>query len=64
MKGIPLKDMENAIATCTSLVELEKMRVSLFGKKGHFAAQFEELKKLDGDAKKEFAQKELEFYSF
>jgi phenylalanyl-tRNA synthetase alpha chain len=56
MKGNPLKDIENAIAACTSLVELEKMRVSLFGKKGYFAAQFEELKKLEGDAKKEFAQ--------
>ena len=56
MKGNPLKDMENTIAACTSLVELEKMRVSLFGKKGYFAAQFEELKKLEGDAKKEFAQ--------
>jgi len=56
MKGNPLKDIENAIASCSSLVELEKLRVSLFGKKGHFAAQFEELKKLEGDAKKEFAQ--------
>ncbi|ARU47898.1 Phenylalanine--tRNA ligase alpha subunit [Sulfurospirillum diekertiae] len=56
MKGNPLKDIENAIGSCTSLVELEKMRVSLFGKKGYFAAQFEELKKLDGEAKKEFAQ--------
>ncbi|WP_238099134.1 phenylalanine--tRNA ligase subunit alpha [Sulfurospirillum diekertiae] len=51
-----MKDIENAIGSCTSLVELEKMRVSLFGKKGYFAAQFEELKKLDGEAKKEFAQ--------
>jgi len=51
-----LKDIENAIISCTSLSELEKQRVSLFGKKGHFAAQFEELKKLDGEAKKTFAQ--------
>jgi len=56
MKGIPLKEMENAIASCKSLIELDKLRVSLFGKKGYFAAQFEELKQLDGDAKKEFAQ--------
>lgn len=55
-KGKALKDIENAIISCTSLSELEKQRVSLFGKKGHFAAQFEELKKLDGDAKKAFAQ--------
>lgn len=51
-----MKDMESAIASCASLVELEKLRVSLFGKKGHFAAQFEELKKLEGSAKKDFAQ--------
>ncbi len=56
MEGKPLKEIENAIATCTSLVELEKQRVALFGKKGSFAAQFEELKGLEGDAKKEFAQ--------
>ncbi len=56
MKGMLLKDMESAIASCASLVELEKLRVSLFGKKGHFAAQFEELKKLEGSAKKDFAQ--------
>jgi len=55
-EGKALKDIENAIISCTSLSELEKQRVSLFGKKGHFAAQFEELKKLDGDAKKAFAQ--------
>lgn len=48
--------MENAIDSCGSLNELEKVRVSLFGKKGYFAAQFEELKTLEGDAKKEFAQ--------
>ena len=56
MEGKPLKEIENAIRACTSLVELEKQRVALFGKKGHFAAQFEELKGLEGEAKKEFAQ--------
>ena len=56
MKGMPLKDMESGIDSSASLVELEKLRVSLFGKKGHFAAQFEELKKLEGSAKKDFAQ--------
>jgi phenylalanyl-tRNA synthetase alpha chain len=55
-EGNALKEIENAIASCTSLMELEKQRVHLFGKKGHFAAQFEELKKLEGDAKKTFAQ--------
>lgn len=51
-----MKEIENSITSCTSLVELEKIRVSLFGKKGHFAGQFEELKTLEGEAKKEFAQ--------
>lgn len=51
-----MKEIENAIVACESLGELDKIRVSLFGKKGHFAAQFEALKKLEGDAKKEFAQ--------
>ncbi len=55
-EGKALREIENSIASCTSLSELEKQRVHLFGKKGHFAAQFEELKKLEGDAKKTFAQ--------
>ena len=56
MEGKALKEIESTIASCTSLGELEKERVALFGKKGYFAAQFEELKKLDGEAKKAFAQ--------
>mgnify|MGYP000320049640 FL=1 len=55
MEGKALKEIESTIAACTSLGELEKQRVALFGKKGHFAAQFEELKKLDGEEKKAFA---------
>lgn len=51
-----MKEIENSIASCASLVELEKIRVSLFGKKGYFSGQFEELKNLEGEAKKEFAQ--------
>lgn len=51
-----MKDIENSVTSCTSLVELEKIRVSLFGKKGYFAAQFNELKDLEGEAKKVFAQ--------
>ena len=51
-----MKDIEKSIASCISLVELEKMRVSLFGKKGYFAAQFNELKDLEGEAKRVFAQ--------
>ena len=56
MEGKALKEIESTIASCTSPDELEKERVALFGKKGYFAAQFEELKKLDGEAKKAFAQ--------
>ena len=56
MEGKALKEIESTINACTSLGELEKQRVALFGKKGHFAAQFEELKKLDGEEKKAFAQ--------
>ncbi len=55
-EGRALKEIENSIASCASLVELEKIRVSLFGKKGYFSGQFEELKNLEGEAKKEFAQ--------
>ncbi|MBV5278651.1 MAG: phenylalanine--tRNA ligase subunit alpha, partial [Campylobacteraceae bacterium] len=51
-----MKDIEKSVTSCTSLVELEKIRVSLFGKKGYFAAQFNELKDLEGEAKKVFAQ--------
>ncbi|MDD2383064.1 MAG: phenylalanine--tRNA ligase subunit alpha [Sulfurospirillaceae bacterium] len=51
-----MKEIEKSVETCVSLVELEKIRVSLFGKKGYFAAQFNELKTLEGEAKKEFAQ--------
>ena len=51
-----MKEIEKSVETCISLVELEKIRVSLFGKKGYFAAQFNELKTLEGEAKKEFAQ--------
>ncbi|MBP6497907.1 MAG: phenylalanine--tRNA ligase subunit alpha [Campylobacteraceae bacterium] len=51
-----MKEIKNSIASCASLVELEKIRVSLFGKKGYFSGQFEELKNLEGEAKKEFAQ--------
>ena len=46
MEGKALKEIESTIASCTSPDELEKERVALFGKKGYFAAQFEELKKL------------------
>lgn len=51
--------MENAkkqIATCSELNELEKIRISLFGKKGHFAGEFAKMKTVPNEEKKDFAQ--------
>lgn len=55
-KAGPLKELEQSIETCESVTELEKIRVSVFGKKGHFAAQFAKLKDLKGEEKRDFAQ--------
>ena len=52
-----MKKLEKAIKECVCLDELEKLRVSLFGKKGYFADEFVKLKNLQGDEKKEFAAK-------
>ncbi len=49
--------MKKALLECKSLQELEKLRVEIFGKKGFFASQFQKLKALKGDEKKDFAQK-------
>ncbi|WP_458701148.1 phenylalanine--tRNA ligase subunit alpha [Sulfurospirillum sp. 1307] len=51
-----MKEMENSINSCSSLKELENLRVSLFGKKGHFAGEFAKMKKLSNEEKKDFAQ--------
>lgn len=49
--------MKKSIDSCENLQDLEKLRISLFGKKGHFAAQFAKMKQLSNEEKKEFAQK-------
>ncbi len=50
-----MEEIEHSITQCNSLDELEKIRVSVFGKKGHFAAQFAKLKELNNEEKKKFA---------
>jgi len=50
-----LEKLEKAIAQCSSLDALEKIRLELFGKKGHFAEEFARLKHLQGEEKKEVA---------
>jgi len=49
--------MEKQIKACDSLKELEKLRVSMFGKKGYFAGQFAKMKSVPNEEKKDFAQK-------
>jgi len=48
--------MEQSINSCDSLQELEKIRVSMFGKKGYFAGQFAKMKTISNEEKKDFAQ--------
>lgn len=52
-----MEKISNSIQTCTSLEELDKIRVAVFGKKGLFSGEFAKLKDLKGDEKKEFASK-------
>ncbi len=49
--------MEKAVNSCDDLKELEKLRVSIFGKKGYFAGQFAKMKSVPNEEKKDFAQK-------
>ena len=49
--------MEKAVNSCNDLKELEKLRVSIFGKKGYFAGQFAKMKSVPNEEKKDFAQK-------
>jgi len=51
-----LKTLENSINHASSLDELEKVRVEIFGKKGLLAAEFAKLKDVPGPEKKDFAQ--------
>ncbi|MBL0686786.1 MAG: phenylalanine--tRNA ligase subunit alpha [Sulfurospirillum sp.] len=48
---------EKSIKSCNSLSELEKLRVSIFGKKGYFVGQFAKMKTVADKEKKNFAQK-------
>ncbi len=50
-----MKELEQSINQSSSLEELEKLRVSIMGKKGYFAKQFAKLKDLKNEEKKEFA---------
>lgn len=50
-------ELKKSIDDCSSLEELEEIRVAVFGKKGYFAKQFIALKDLKGDEKKDFASK-------
>ena len=56
-KVIKLKEMKKQIKACGSLKELERLRVLIFGKKGHFAGEFAKMKAVSNKDKKEFAQK-------
>ncbi|MDD3774874.1 MAG: phenylalanine--tRNA ligase subunit alpha [Sulfurovaceae bacterium] len=48
--------LESSITACTSLDELEKVRVDIFGKKGTLAKEFGKLATLSAEEKKSFAQ--------
>jgi phenylalanyl-tRNA synthetase alpha chain len=52
-----LDDLKQSIKSCKSLKELEELRLTLFGKKGHFATQFAKMKSVPNSEKKDFAQK-------
>lgn len=50
-----MKELENRINSASSLAELEKIRVELFGKKGKITEEFSKLKDVPNEQKKEFA---------
>jgi len=51
-----LETLENQIGDANSLVELEKVRIELFGKKGVLSTEFAKLKDVPGPEKKAFAE--------
>ncbi|CAA6810653.1 MAG: Phenylalanyl-tRNA synthetase alpha chain (EC [uncultured Sulfurovum sp.] len=51
-----METLENQISDANSLVELEKVRIELFGKKGALAKEFAKLKDVPGPEKKAFAE--------
>jgi phenylalanyl-tRNA synthetase alpha chain len=52
-----LETLKRSIEECDSVKELERLRVEVFGKKGHFAKEFAKLKELNGDEKIAYAAK-------
>ncbi|BCD68348.1 phenylalanine--tRNA ligase subunit alpha [Nitratiruptor sp. YY09-18] len=51
-----MQNWEEKIQNVSSLDELEKVRIELFGKKGYFAAEFEKLKNLPNEEKPKVAK--------
>ena len=51
-----MEELEKKIEEASSLEELEKVRIEIFGKKGALAAQFARLKDIPGPEKKAFAE--------
>jgi len=51
-----LENLEEKISKASSLEELEKVRIEIFGKKGLLAAEFAKLKDVPGPEKKSFAE--------
>ncbi|CAA6805504.1 MAG: Phenylalanyl-tRNA synthetase alpha chain (EC [uncultured Sulfurovum sp.] len=51
-----METLENQISDANSLVDLEKVRIELFGKKGALAKEFSKLKDVPGPEKKAFAE--------
>ncbi len=51
-----LETLESMIVNSSSLEEIEKVRVEIFGKKGLLAAEFAKLKEIPGPEKKAFAE--------
>ena len=51
-----METLENQIGDANSLVELEKVRIELFGKKGVLSTEFAKLKDVPGPEKKAFAE--------
>lgn len=50
-----MEDLKQSVNGCVTVKELEQLRVSFFGKKGYFAAEFVRLKSLQGEEKIEYA---------
>ncbi len=51
-----MENLKEKIGECSTLDELEKVRVEIFGKKGALAAEFAKLKSVPGPEKKAFAE--------